>query len=69
MEQHWYKLYSTCNYTEAGIIQGMLEENQIPVRVMNKLDSSYLLFGEIEVYVPAHLKDLAQSLLDKSILN
>jgi hypothetical protein len=65
----WHLLYKTKNYTEANIIQGMLEENSIPVQLLNKLDSSYLSFGDIELYVPAHLKDIAKHLLDKALMN
>ena len=65
----WYKLYITRNYAEASIIKGMLEENNIEVVIMNKLDSSYLNFGDIELYVPAHFKDIAKQLLDKALLN
>ena len=65
----WFKLYVTRNYAEASIIQGMLEENNIQVVVMNKLDSSYLSFGYIELYVPDHLKDIAKHLLDKALMN
>jgi len=65
----WFKLYTTRNYAEANIIKGMLEENNIQVIILNKLDSSYLAFGEIELYVPAHLKDIAKQLLDKSLSN
>ncbi len=65
----WFLLYTTRNYTEANIIKGMLEENNIQVFVLNKQDSSYLSFGEIEVYVPAELKELARTLLDNSLKN
>ena len=65
----WFKLYTTRNYAEANIIKGMLEENDIQVVILNKLDSSYLSFGEIELYVPSHLKDISKQLLDKSLNN
>lgn len=65
----WYKLYITRNYAEASIVQGMLEENNIEVVIMNKLDSSYLNFGDIEIYVPPHCKDIAKGLLDKALTN
>ena len=65
----WYKLYITRNYAEASIIKGMLEENNIEVVIMNKLDSSYLNFGDIELYVPTHLKDLANTLLAQALMN
>ncbi len=65
----WFKIYSTRNYAEANIIKGMLEENNIEVIIMNKLDSSYINFGDIELYVPNHLKDIAKNLLDQSLTN
>ncbi|MBG9375205.1 DUF2007 domain-containing protein [Panacibacter sp. DH6] len=65
----WFKLYSTRNYAEASIIKGMLEENSIEVFVLNRMDSSYLSFGEIELYVPVHFKEVAQQLLNKSLMN
>lgn len=64
----WFKLYTTRNYAEATIIKGMLEENNIAVFILNKQDSSYLV-GDIELYVPFHLKDIAKQLLDKSLHN
>ena len=65
----WFKLYGTNNHAEASIIKGMLEENNVPVFIMNKQDSSYLNFGEVEVYVPHNLKEIAQSLLNKTLMN
>jgi hypothetical protein len=64
-----FLLYSTTSQAEASIIKGMLEENNIPVFLMNKQDSSYLNFGEVELYVPHNLKDIAQNLLNKSLMN
>ena len=64
----WFKLYTTRNYAEATIIKGMLEENNIAVIILNKQDSSYLV-GDIELYVPFYLKDIAKQLLDKSLHN
>ena len=65
----WYLLFRTRNYAEASIVQGVLDENEIPVQLMNKLDSSYLNFGDIEIYVPAQFKDIASNLLQKALLN
>ena len=66
---NWFLLYTTRNYTEASIIKGMLEENEIQVVILNKQDSSYLSFGEIELYVPDHLKDIAKQLLNQALMN
>ncbi len=67
--ENWNLLFATTNRTEASIVQGMLEENQVPVQVLNKTSSSYLNFGEIEIYVPAHFKEIARDLINKSLLN
>jgi len=67
--KEWHLLLKTRSMAEASIVQGLLEENNIPVQILNKLDSSYLNFGDIEVYVPVTLKELAKGLLDKGLLN
>ncbi|WP_018613730.1 DUF2007 domain-containing protein [Segetibacter koreensis] len=69
MTEKWYLLYSTRNLPEASIIKGMLEENNVPVMILNKQDSSYLNFGDIELYVPTHLKDIARQLLEQGLSN
>lgn len=51
MENDWTKIYSTSKSFQAEMIKGMLEENGIHSVVINKQDSSYLVFGESEVYV------------------
>lgn len=67
--QSWQKIYATRNLAEASIIQGMLEENHIPVQMINKPDSSYLNFGDIELYVPVHLAETAKRLVASNLLN
>lgn len=65
----WFLLYSTSNFATASIVKGMLEENSVPVLLVNKQDSSYINFGEIELYVPVLLKDVAMHLLDQGLMN
>lgn len=65
----WFKIFTSPNLPQASIVKGMLEENHVPVMVVNKQDSSYLNFGDIEIYVPSHLKDIASNLMQKSLLN
>ncbi|HEX8461568.1 MAG TPA: DUF2007 domain-containing protein [Segetibacter sp.] len=65
----WHFLYSTQNLPEASIIKGMLEQNSVPVMLVNKQSSSYLNFGDIELYVPVLLKDIARHLVDQALLN
>lgn len=69
MRQNWYLLYSTLSLPQASIIKGMLEENGIPVMIVNKQSSSYISLGDIEVYVPDDLKNTARQLLDQGISN
>lgn len=66
---NWQKIFSTRVYAEAAIIKGMLEETQIPVQVLNKQDSSYPMFGDIQIFVPAHLQLAASELINKALLN
>ena len=67
--QGWFMLYSTKNYLEANIIKGKLEENNIRAVILNKQDTNYVSIREIELYVPAHLKDIAVHLIDNTLSN
>lgn len=69
MISNWHKIHATRDAAEASILQGMLAENNIPVQVMNKQDSSYLNFGDIELYVPTHLVETARQLIASNMLN
>ena len=65
---NWQKIFSTRNPAEASIIQGMLEENQIPVQLLNKQDSIYL-FGDLQIYVPIQYLETAKQLLNNTLLS
>lgn len=65
--QQWTLLYTTTNLPQASIVKGMLEENHVPVMMINKQDSSYVNFGEIELHVPFHLKELSYQLLNQTL--
>ena len=57
------KLLSTDNLNKAEITKQMLEENNINVVLLNKQDSSYLMFGSIELYVDEEQLNQATDLL------
>ncbi|MEC7645928.1 MAG: DUF2007 domain-containing protein [Bacteroidota bacterium] len=57
------KLLSTNNANTAEITKQMLEENNINVVLLNKQDSSYLMFGPIELYVNKEQLKQAKELL------
>jgi hypothetical protein len=67
--QGWFKLYTTKNYLEANMIKGLLEENNIKAIILNRQDSSYLAFGEIELYVPIFFKEIALHILNNALSN
>ncbi len=67
--ENWYRIFSTDQAYRAEIIRGVLEENEIPVVLVNKQDSSYVFLGEVEIYVPVHLKTLATDLINGAITN
>ena len=63
LEKNWSLIFTTTESFQAAILKGKLEENNIPVFVLNKEDSSFLNFGDIQVYVPNQYRDAATGLL------
>ena len=57
--EDWVKIFSSTIPNQAEIIKGMLLEHEIESVILNKQDSSYLSFGDIEMYV--HPDDVASA--------
>ena len=57
------KILSTDNPNKAAIVKQMLEENNIKVVLLNKQDSSYLMFGLVELYVQEDQVEKTENLL------
>ena len=51
MNDNWREIASVESPAKAALIQGLLEENKIPVIVLNQKDSSYMSFGFIKIHV------------------
>ncbi len=51
MEKNWRKIYSTTELYKAQIIKEILDEEDIEVVYINKKDSTYGSFGDVEIYV------------------
>jgi hypothetical protein len=51
--EHWEKIFSTNAFYKATILKALLEEENIVSIIVNKQDSSYLIFGDVELYVKA----------------
>ena len=50
MLKNWSKIYISTDPIQVEIIGQMLEENNITTVTINKQDSSYNMFGNIELY-------------------
>ena len=51
MEKDWKQVFLAGELYQAEIARELLENNGINAVVINKKDSSYLAFGNLEVYV------------------
>ncbi len=50
MENDKILAYTTNQLFQANLLKQILQDNEIPCFLINKMDSSYL-FGDIEIYV------------------
>lgn len=48
---NWQKIYCTVNLPQAEMVRSLLQAHGIEAIVLNKRDSAYNLFGEVEVHV------------------
>jgi len=65
MEDNWFKIFSSIKLHEAEIVKAILSENEITSIIINKKDSSYQNFGEVEVFVNISDADLAQEIINQ----
>jgi len=66
MDENWILLLASGEQHQIQIFKSMLESNQIPAIILNKQDSAYLAFGDIELYVPRDKFVQARYLIDRS---
>ena len=52
MEKGWVIAYTTRLEFQAEIFKQVLHDHGIIAQIINKMDTTYRSFGEIEVYVP-----------------
>ena len=50
-EEHWEMIYSSTLLYRVEMLKDLLQNEEIPAVIINKKDSSYLAFGEIELHV------------------
>jgi len=63
MEKKWINLYSSSNPIEVEIVKQMLDENNINAVILNNQDSSYNMFGSIDLYVKEENQTIALQLI------
>ena len=63
MEKNWIKIYKSTNFYQSEIVKQMLLQHNITAVLLNKQDSSYRSFGNVEVYVHQEDFDHAIELL------
>ena len=66
MGSDWVLIYETTNPIEAEIILSMLNENGVHAVEMNKRDSSYQTFGNIQLYCPQNVALTAVHLIKEN---
>ncbi len=66
--QGWQKIYTTSLRHKAEIVKGALENQSIQAVILDKKDSSYHLFGEVEIYVnPDDAESAEQVILSQEL--
>jgi hypothetical protein len=61
----WELLYTSDKSYRVEILKSLLEEAEIDAVVLNQQDSSYIFFGEIELYVRRTDVLIARQILNK----
>lgn len=66
MEKDWVKVFSSPDVHVIEILKAILKEENIEAISINKRDSSYPTFGEIELYVSNSVVLQAKRIINKS---
>ena len=65
-KDNWAKIYSTTVHYKAEIAKDVLEQADIKSVIVDKKDSAYGVFGEIELYVQRENVVKAKHILNKN---
>jgi len=66
MEKKWSKIFSSTNPIEVEILKQMLKENGVISIDINQQDSSYNMFGNINLYVQEEYLENATKLIEQN---
>lgn len=68
MENNWIKIYTSDSTYKAAIVSSVLKDHSIDVVELNKKDSSYLNFGEVELYIhPKHFDEAIEIIIKNEL--
>ena len=59
----WKMIYTNSNLSTAAMVAGLLNEKEVPAKLLNRKDSAYVFLGEVEVYVPEDFVAIAEEIL------
>ncbi|MGC6469911.1 MAG: putative signal transducing protein [Flavobacteriales bacterium] len=65
-QSKWITLKTTTDIYHLHIIKGKLSEHEIDAVIINKIDSSYLQFGEAELKIKEADKERAQKIIENA---
>ena len=66
-EEDWHRVYSTDQLHKAEIVKAVLADHHMNPVLINKRDSSYHNFGEIEVHVTTEFTLKARQIIENDI--
>ena len=61
----WVKVFTSGDRFSVELVKGMLSENNIEAIIMDKCDSAYGIFGDVELYVSTENAVRALHLINK----
>ncbi|MCK9412971.1 MAG: DUF2007 domain-containing protein [Prolixibacteraceae bacterium] len=67
MEKSWKKIYFSGDEFKVLMARDLLAESGINAVIMNQKDSSYLVFGDVELYIEEQDTQEALKILDQLI--
>lgn len=62
---NWVKIYETEQLFQAEMVKNTLEENGITAVILNQRDSSYNMFGSVNVMVSVNDLEKAEEIIKK----
>lgn len=59
----WIKIYASSQLATAAMVVNLLNENNVPAKLLDRKESAFVFLGEAEVYIPSEFIDIANQVL------